>query len=305
MVRVWHVVAIAAVMGLVYVLDWPLRNAWFSVLIERDHMASAVALNAILWQGTRIVAPAVGGVAIAYLGTPVLFYAAAAGFLTMVLVLLGLRVPSVRVTAHRRALHDLRQGIRFVASTRIFAVLILLTYANMVFGLEYRQLMPLMAVTFATGAEGLGLLFTTVGLGAVGGSLALLGARPGRHQGRLLLAGAGASSVLVVGFAAAPSYPAALVLLFLAAFANAVFLIGSMTVLQLRVPDALRGRVMGIHAITFSLIPLGGLLGGGVAAVTDVRVAIATGALVLTAIVAAVAMTQPDVRDLDGRRLAP
>jgi MFS family permease len=78
-------------------------------------------------------------------------------------------------------------------------------------------------------------------------------------------------------------------------------MIGSMTALQMRVPDHMRGRVMGIHAITFSMLLLGGLLGGFIANVTDVRVAIATGAMLMTAVVILVALTQDEIRNLSGR----
>ena len=109
---------------------------------------------------------------------------------------------------------------------------------------------------------------------------------------------------MVLGFALAPTYPVALVSLFIMGLFSSFYLITSMSVLQLRVPDRLRGRVMGIHGITFSLIPLGGLLGGAVAELYDERVAIGLGAVIFMAIVLGVFVLAGHIRSLDGQKLA-
>jgi predicted MFS family arabinose efflux permease len=81
---------------------------------------------------------------------------------------------------------------------------------------------------------------------------------------------------------------------------NSLYLISSMTVLQMRVPDALRGRVMGIHGITFSLIPLGALFGGSVASAFTPPIAVAVGASIVMLAVLSVAATQSEIRNLKG-----
>ena len=85
-VQVWHVLAIAGVQSLVTGLDWPTRSALYPMLINREHMMSAVALNSIIWQGTRMVMPAIGGALLAYSDTWVLFMVAAIGTLCMAIV---------------------------------------------------------------------------------------------------------------------------------------------------------------------------------------------------------------------------
>ena len=299
-VQIWHIVAIAACMGLVYGIDWPARNAFFPALIEREHMMSAVALNSMLWQGTRIVAPAIGGIAIALFGTAPVFYLCVGGFLTMFAILTTLRVPHVRPEGDRNAVRELAEGVGFISRTRIFTILILLSYAHMLLGMSYIQLMPLVAKHFDVGSAGLGLLFTTIGLGAISGTCVSLRLQGNRRTGRIMLSALFVATLLILSFAIAPVYVLALIFLYLASLSNSIFQIGSMTALQMRVPDTMRGRVMGIHGITFSMLPLGGLLGGLIASVTDVRVAIAMGAIVMTAVVVFVATTQPEIRELDG-----
>lgn len=104
-------------------------------------------------------------------------------------------------------------------------------------------------------------------------------------------------------FAVSPSYWLSVALIFLGGLFNSIFLISSMTALQMKVPDSLRGRVMGIHSITFSLIPLGGMMGGAVAQAMNERFAVGISAVVLAVIIVLVTLTQREVRDMDGRTL--
>jgi MFS family permease len=307
-VVVWHIVAISVGFGLVYGLDWPVRQAFFPALIMREQMRSAVALNSILWQGTRVVVPSFAGIMIAWLGTESVFIASAAGFFAMTLVLLSLKVPHVTARAARNVLQELGEGIRYIAGQRVFAVLILLTFANHFLGLEYIQLMPAFAKEFFPGdsdaaSRAFGTLLGAAGVGAVIGTFVSAKLQSSRRLGWITLAGPLLLAGAVWGFAAAPVYALAVVAIFFAGLMSSVFLINSMTVLQMRVEDRLRGRVMGIHGITFSLIPLGALFGGAIAEFTGVRIAVSISAGILAVIVLIVAVTQGEVRELDGRRL--
>ena len=234
-----------------------------------------------------------------------MFIGGAAGFGTMVLVLLSLKSPVQGSPSGRNAINDLVEGVKFIAKDPLFAVLIPLTYANHFFGTQYVQLMPLFAQRFEVGAEGLGLMFTISGVGAVFGTFVVGKIQGGRRiLGLLCCRAVSCSGCSSLGFALAPSYPVALASLFIMGLFSSFYLITSMSVLQLRVPDRLRGRVMGMHGITFSLIPLGGLLGGAVAEVYDERVAIGLGAFILMAIVLGVFTFAGHIRSLDGRKLA-
>ncbi len=147
-VQIWHVVVIAAGMGLVYGIDWPTRNAFFPALIDREHTMSAVALNAMLWQGTRIVAPGIGGLAIALSDTAPVFFLCVLGFAIMFIILIGLDAPQETIEGEKNAVRELKEGVRFIADHRIFAVLILLTSTHMFLAMSYLQLIPLVAKEF-------------------------------------------------------------------------------------------------------------------------------------------------------------
>ena len=309
-VKVWHVITIAVVIGSVSGLDWPARQALFPALIDSKHMMSAVALNSILWQSTRMVMPAVGGVVIAVFDTSVVFIAAAVGFMIMFFVLLSLDVGR-SIRSRGASLVEFKEGLQFIARERLFAVLIPLTWIAMLFGTSYIQLMPVFASLLDVGEKGYGTLISMSGVGSVTGTILVGPFQRARRLGWLMLTAALLASAtlfgfsIVVGFASLTplAFLLALLFVFLMSAFSSVYLISSMTVLQLRVPDGLRGRVMGIHGITFNLIPLGGLLIGAIAAASTPALAVGLGASIVAASIIWVVVTQPAVRELDGRTI--
>ena len=309
-VAVWHVLAIAAAIALIAGLDFPSRQAFFPSLIDREHMMSAVSLNSMLWQGSRMILPALGGLVIAIFDTWVVFAAGALGFVTMSRVMASFaRTPAADMPLATG--HSGRQfvdGFRYIASHRLFRVLILLTYAATFFGISYVQLMPAFARLLGAGEAGYGLLLSAMGVGAVTGNLIVAPLQRSPQLGRLLMAAPMGGAVAIVAFALCVAllpggsigFVLALGCAMLAAVCTSMYFVTSMTLLQLAVPDALRGRVMGIYSICFSFVPLGGLLGGVVAAATSPPFAAALNAGVLVAIVAVMAVTEPSIRRLDG-----
>jgi MFS family permease len=305
-VAVWHVLTIAALNALISGIEWPTRQALFPHLIERGGLMSAVALNSVLWQSTRMVMPALGGVLIALTSTGFLFALAGLGFVAMWLAMWRIRLalPGSRGAS---ALTQIGEGLAFIARHELFRWLILLSYSAMFFVSAYMQLMPAFAALLGTGEAGYGLLLSATGVGSVAGTLAVGGMQRQQALGRLLLAAAVAAGLVLIGFAAVSAqgwYAAALFAAFASSACISVFMISAMTVMQLEVPDALRGRVMGIHSITYSLMPLGGLLLGAIAQETSVITAVQCSAAAFIAITLAVAATRPAIRAIDGQSLA-
>ena len=199
-VAVWHVLAIAAAIALIAGLDFPSRQAFFPSLIPRDQMMSAVALNSMLWQGSRIVLPGLGGVVIALADTWAVFAAGAVGFMAMARVMASF-APTPAADVPLATGHSGRQfvdGIRFIASHRMFWVLILLTWATTFFGISYIQLMPAFARLLGAGETGYGLLLSATGVGAIAGNLIVVPLQRSPRLGRLLVAApmGGAAAIL-------------------------------------------------------------------------------------------------------------
>jgi len=261
-------------------------------------------MSSILWQGSRVVVPTFGGLLISAFGTATVFYIATAAFIVMFFTLMTLSVPSPPARVIRNPFREFMEGVHYIRSTRLFAILIPLTFANMFFGMMYIQLMPAYVDIFDGGASKIGFIFTAVGIGSVTGTFIVGKFQSTPRLGMIILGGAFTFSMVILLLAISPSYYLAMGLAVIAGIFNSLFMISSMTVMQVKVPDELRGRVMGIYSITFSLISMGGLFGGIIANGSSVRIAIATGAIILGVIVLLVAATQREVRNLDGRDLA-
>jgi predicted MFS family arabinose efflux permease len=254
-----------------------------------------------------MVLPALGGVLIAVTDTSFVFLIAALGFLVMVAVLTTLPATPVQ-PARGSSFANFVEGVRFIAGRRLFAVLIPLTWIMMFFGTSIQQLMPAFADLLGSDGKGYGALISATGVGSVAGTV-LIGLFPQpRRLGWIMLGALAAMALILFSFSVLtgllPEIPAAFYiamgLVMLVALFSSVFLISSMTVLQLNVPNELRGRVMGIHGITFSLIALGGLFGGAVAALFGLAAAVAAGAATILLAVIWVTLTQAGIRQLAG-----
>ena len=302
-VLIWHVVVIASAQGLVMGFDGPVRSSYFPLLIERKHMSSAVVLGTVMWQFSRLVTPIIGGILITYGGTQSVFFVGVLGWASMLFVMISLKVSSPPVEKTRNVLGDIVEGVRFILSRRDFVLLIGLTYSTHFFGMQYLQLMPFFAKRFGREADGFGIMLSALGLGALAGTFTVGRIRANPRVGYFMLGGSIMFTVAVISFAFAPSFYIALVFLFLGGLANTIFFVVAMTTLQLRVPERMRGRVMGIYTITFSFIPLGGVMGGIVASIYDERIAVAIGAAILASIFVFIGITQPTIRNLSGKNL--
>jgi predicted MFS family arabinose efflux permease len=297
-------------LGLVQGFDFPARSSIFPALIEPHQMMSAVALNSILWQGTRMILPGIGGVLIAIADTALVFGLCALGFVAMVCVLVTIKVDQ-SFSRTGKPWREFLEGVKFVIANQLFRTLIILTFSMHFFVTSYIQIMPIFADLLGSGERGYGLLISITGVGSLIGTLSIARFQQSRRLGWVIFISSALSPSVLLGFALLTSVPvtgevgfifASIFVVLSAAFGGA-FLVGSMTVLQLIVPDSLRGRVMGIHSITFSLIALGGLMTGGLASTLSAPIAVTIGSSVALIVVFWAMMRHKEIWRLDGRRL--
>jgi MFS family permease len=305
-VAVWHVLLTAGLFSMITGIDWLARVSLYPQLVDRPAFMSAVALNSFIWQASRMAIPAAGGLLIAATDTWLVFAIGACGFLIMFAVLLGIRVKPIAPPGGS-ALEQVREGLRFIWHTTLFRWLMGLTFVGMFFGQSFNQLMPVFADLLGSGETGFGYLLSAGGIGSVVGTLLIGGVHRYARLGLMMLAAAASGAVLTMVFAAAAvwgAFPAALGMVFLAAVCASGFNITSMTVLQLTVPDHLRGRVMGIHSMGFSLMPLGALLLGALAEQWGAGPAVWLGCMVYLLCLLVTGVRQPVIRGLNGQTLA-
>jgi predicted MFS family arabinose efflux permease len=280
LVRVEHLLALAALSNTFRAFDEPTRLSLIPQLVERDRLPNAIALGSIPWQASRMIGPSITGILIAAFGGTVGFGLAAGASVCALLLYSRLSVHADPSQSAREPMaRQLVEGLSFVAHDFVFAVLIALALFNAVFGLSYVTLLPIFADWyFNAGSTGFGLLNAAHGIGAFVGTLTVastahLIARPGST---LLLTAIGMGLALMI-FSTSPGMTMALGMLVLVGFANTFYLTQVSTFIQSNVPDRLRGRVLSIYALCWNLLPLGGLIGGALAAAVNARFAVAFG----------------------------
>jgi MFS family permease len=264
-IEIWHVYILAAVQGLINALDNPTRQAFVPELVGRAHLVNAIALNSMLFNGARVMGPAVAGLLIAQFGiapalglNAVSFLAVIAGLLLMDGDTLAGAVQMSRGPVGRRLL----DGLRYVGHTPPILLVMLLMAAIGTFGYNFSVVLPLVAgFLLKTDAAGFGGLSAFVGLGSL---IAALITAYARHVGRRRLVASAALFSLILGGVALSTHFALTALLLMAlGCAGVVFTTSANTLLQLTVPNELRGRVMSLYILLFAgTTPIGGFLIG-------------------------------------------
>jgi MFS family permease len=307
LVEVWHVIAITGAISVVTGFDWPVRQAIFPSLIDRKDMMSAVALTTVIWQACRMVMPAFGGIIIAVSDTWVLFACCSVGFFAMFLVIADLKVKPSEPVAKQSTYQQIKEGVSFILNTRLFLILLALSYAMFFFPSTYMQLMPAFVDMLGTNEEGYGYLLSITGIGSVTGTILSGYLQRSTRLGFSMLI----SALIFCGFVylfALASYSGvkiafylALASLFAASIFSAIFMITSTTVLQMEVPDHLRGRVMGFHAITYNMLPLGALFAGAIANATNPALAVSISTTIFVGLVLWVLLADRSVVAVKGQ----
>jgi MFS family permease len=291
-VQLWHVYALAMLLGLTNAFDNPARQAFVSELVGPDDLPNAVGLNSTLFNGARILGPALGGVLIALVGVGPCFLGNAASFLAVLASLLAMRRSELRPARpprNGRLLSQVAEGLRFASSTPVVRLPLLLLAVVGTLGYNFTVTLPLLA-RYALGSDALGFggLTSAIGLGSLVGALIVASVQ--RTSIRAILLGAATFALLLLAVAASPWYPLTLGLLMALGLASIAYSTGTNTTLQLNTPPELRGRVMSLFTLLFiGSTPLGGLATGALADALGIRVALGLEALVCLAGVVAVA----------------
>jgi MFS family permease len=286
LVRVEHLLALAALSNTFRAFDEPSRLALIPQLVDRERLPNAIALGSIPWQAGRMIGPSITGILIAAFGGAIGFGMAAVASYTALVLYSRVRVRGdARADSGRRVLWQLVEGLSFVGHNFVFASLIGLALFNALFGVSYITLLPIYADWyFGTGSTGYGLLQAAHGVGALVGTLTVATiAHRILRPGTALLVAATCLGLELMVFSRSPGLGLALPMLALVGFSNTFYLTHVSTFLQQRVPDALRGRVMSLYSLCWNLLPLGGLLAGALAAAVDARFAVLVGGAMVAA----------------------
>ncbi|MCL4703898.1 MFS transporter [bacterium] len=265
-----HLVALLVFLsGLVNAFDIPARQALLVDLVGKEDLASGIALNSAMFNAARLLGPALGGLVVAGFGTAWCMMANALSFLAGIFALLIIRMHtrSDNDEAHLPLWRSLQEGATYVRSSPLVWGLLALVAVATIFGWSFTVLLPVFAdEVLGGGAIQLGRLLSASGLGALAG--AIFTATIGRRfwPRKILLTGLGIFALAAIGFALSRNALLSLATLAFMGFGLILFNVNSNSALQRRVPDHLRGRVVGFYVLCFGgLMPVGSLQIGFIA----------------------------------------
>ena len=279
-VRLWHVFALAAMLGVVNAFDIPARQSFLVELVGREDLMNAIALNSSMFNGARIIGPAIAGVLVAAIGEGWCFFLNGVSYLAVLagLLLMHPKPPPAGARAGRRWAGSSRASASWPARAPIRAILLLLGLVSLA-GMPYSVLMPVFADrVLHAGARGLGMLMGASGVGALLGALALATRREVRGLGRWIVRATAAFGLGLIAFSLSRDFWLSTALLVPVGFAMIVQTAASNTLIQAMVPDELRGRVMSVYSMMFmGMAPFGALLAGLLAGRFGAPAAVAAG----------------------------
>ncbi|HEY6265211.1 MAG TPA: MFS transporter [Candidatus Acidoferrum sp.] len=263
----WQLIVIAFLVGIVNAFDVPIRQAFFVQMVGKEDLPNAIALNSSIFNGARAVGPAIAGIAIAYLGAGWCFFINGLSFVAVIVALLMMRIePRVIKPSTDSPLRSFVQGFRFAMSDLPIRSALLLLSALSLFGLQYSVFMPVYAQdVLKSDARTLGFLMSSAGVGAVLGALQFAARTHYRGLARWIAATSLTCSVCLIIFSQAKVFWLCSATLFVVGFAATSQMAATNTLIQKRVPDELRSRVIAVYATMFMGVqPIGSLIASGV-----------------------------------------
>jgi MFS family permease len=267
-IRVWEIILIAFLAGIVNAFDVPIRQAFLVQMVGKEDLPNAIALNSSIFNAARVVGPAIAAFAIAWIGEAWCFFLNGVSFLAVIIALLMMRIEKIEPRASKGSpLENFVQGFRFAMNDRpIRSALLLLSLMSM-FGLQYFVFLPIFANdVLHGGVRGLGLLMTFAGIGAVIGALHFAARTDYKGLVEWIAATSTACALGLVLFSQSRVFWVSAATLLVVGFSATSQMAATNTILQNRVPDELRGRIMAVYATMFMGVqPLGALIAGGVA----------------------------------------
>ncbi len=300
--HVWHIFLFTLITGVAWTITEPVRMSMIPSVVPKENLANAVALNSGGFNLMKVIGPALGGALIAWFGPAENFFVQAIAYSGVLAMVYWMHIPPHHAESKRRsALVNLKEGFSYVWSTPAVLALMTLAYVPRIFAVPYQTLMPVFQKdVLQTGPEGLGLLMAAPGIGAVIAvlTLASLGSCIER-QGLLLVGSIVVLGALLVIFSQITWFPLALFMLVLVGIFQMFFLASTATMLQMIVPDELRGRVLSLYMLDRGFMPLGALFAGTTAHFIGAPLTVAIMGAIVIVLTVIVAWLIPAIRTLE------
>jgi MFS family permease len=279
-IEVWHLFIIAPLSGVVNALDIPTRQSFVVDMVGKEDLLNAIALNSSMFNGARIVGPAIAGILVSAVGEAWCFLGNAVSYSAVIagLALMQIERKEIAQTAGS-AIEKIKEGFAFVVETKPIRALILLLGLVSLMGMPYAVLMPIFADQILSGGvQGLGILMSASGFGALIAALTLASKKSIKGLGLWVAVSSGVFGVFLILFSFSRSFWLSVVLLIPVGFSMMLQMSSSNTLIQAMVPDELRGRVMAVYSMMFmGMAPIGALLAGSLAGILGAPTTVTVG----------------------------
>jgi MFS family permease len=294
----YQIMLIALLNGVVMAFDAPSRQAMVVELVGKNHLLNAIALNSVAFNSSRIIGPALAGILVASIGMSGCFYLNGISFLAVLIALSLIRLGhNIKTDRNLSAFQDLKKGLHFIKNNRLILALVGMVSISSIFGVSYMMLMPIFANDILhVGAKGLGMLMSFGGLGALIAALILARLGDFKYKGRFLILSSLVFSTSLILFALSKLYLLSLIILIFTGGSSVMAIALINTILQIKVNDEFRGRVMSVFMFTFAgLMPFGNLIAGALSEALGVSWAVSLSGLICTAAFGIINIVYPDI----------
>ncbi|MEO8514298.1 MAG: MFS transporter [Ignavibacteria bacterium] len=265
LVQPWHIILLAFLLGTANAFDAPSRVSFVNELVDKPDLTNAIALNSTMFNTATATGPAIAGITYAIAGPAWCFTVNALSFIGVLIALKKMKlVERVIPVSGKTAFADIKEGLKYIAKHPVVRILILMVASMSLFGLSFATLLPAWSVKILGGDSATnGFLQSARGVGALASALFIASLGRFNYKGKLLTIGSIAFPVLMLVFSFVNIVPLSLFVIFTIGSALILTMNIANSLVQTLVPDALRGRVMGVYTLTFfGLLPIGALLMG-------------------------------------------
>jgi MFS family permease len=301
-IQVWHIFALNFLVHTVTAFDGPARQALIPSLVPRSDLMTALALTSVIRRGTALFGPTIGGIAISLLGVAGAYFIQALFLVIVVLTTILLHTPPAELESRGRSMaRSMLDGFQYVRSNPIIFSILGIESMTMLFAM-YAQILPVFARdVLHVGPTGLGILYSSPGVGAVIASATMLAAGDVKKKGRLFMITALAKPLAAVGFALSTWMPLSALMLGLVGFFDVAGGTARHTILQLTTGESMRGRVMSMDMMVHrGLGTLNGVSLGALASLLGAPYALAGGSIMVVIYAAASFFRLPLLRTYTG-----
>jgi len=301
-IQVWHIFILSFLTGTAQSIGGPAYQALLPVLVKREHIPNAIAMNSLQFNLARVIGPVLAGLALASYGSAVCFALNGMSFVAVIITLMMVRGSMIPQNQGVREsfLKDLRAGFAFMEKNRTLIHLSLIGFATTFFGIPIVTMLPVVARdVFHLGAQGYSWILTASGAGSVCGALIVAASGLIHRKGKLALWFQLAFAVFLIIFALSQQLWLSVVMVFCAGASLLGVVAMTSSLVQLATTEEMRGRVVSIFMLAFrGGMPLGNLTAGYMAEVFSVRMALAINAVALGTVALSFLVPRTKVREL-------